>query len=161
MYTGTTCSNTILNTAVHLTCTCTCIKLHQGRIKRRGGSTPDTLPIDIEILDVSKHSTSGCSREDTFTSVGEYSYSAMFYQSAASASSTSSRPTASPSWPMIDMAKVPMDTTARSFTTVRCCSSFAAAEALVMQSVVHHHRCTALYTACTGRCIVYCMCQIS
>ena len=40
-------------------------------IKRRGHTTPDTLPIDFKILDVTKNSASGCSHECTFTSIGE------------------------------------------------------------------------------------------
>ena len=32
---------------------------YQGRIKRRGHATPNTLPIDIEILDVTKKDTLG------------------------------------------------------------------------------------------------------
>ena len=36
---------------------------HQGHIKRKRHATPNTLPIDIKILDVTKNSASGCSRE--------------------------------------------------------------------------------------------------
>ena len=46
------------------------ITCYQGCIKR-GHATPDTLPIDIEIPNVTKNSASVCSREYSFASISE------------------------------------------------------------------------------------------
>ena len=51
----------------------------------------------------------------------------------------------------VRLAKVPMDMPARSFITVRCCLSTAAAESPVVPSVVRHHRCIALHDYCMYR----------
>ena len=49
------------------------VAANQGNIKRRGHATLDALPIDVEILDVTKNSKSGCSCKCyiIFTGIGD------------------------------------------------------------------------------------------
>ena len=72
---------------------------YQGCIKRRVHATPDSLHIDIEILDVTENSAFGCSRECTFTSIGKYCYSAPRLAHVACSIQCS---TASPITPVYD-----------------------------------------------------------
>ena len=131
---------------------------YQGCIKRRRLATPDTLPIDIRILDITKkNSASVCSHEYTLyiISVGE---SLQVLLQCNGWNFTKAPPVLC----MTDMAEAPMDTPARSSTSVILCYlSSAAAEALVVLSLVCYCRCTALYTCITYNiytctCCVYC-----